>query len=117
MRPRGAALRAMYLGGAARWADQAEADEALLRSLPRRPGERSGGSQATASAAGALRFSADFRKLEAAAASKGASSGRGGKKKPNLEWSQDMTQACCPSPHVSPAPRAARARARAAPAA
>jgi hypothetical protein len=48
------------------WADQAEADEQLMRSLPRRPGERRV-AEATATGAGALRFSADFRsKLETA---------------------------------------------------
>jgi hypothetical protein len=79
----------MHRGGS-RWADQAEADEALLRSLPRRPGERSAG-PGDGGAGGALRFSDAFRKLELA----GKPSAQGGKqrKQAQTSWPQDMSQA------------------------
>ena len=77
-----------------RWAEEAEADEKLMRGLPRRPGERAV-RDADVTGEGALRFSSKFTKtLEQTQSSKGKSGGGGGKQRAQQQsWGQDMQQA------------------------
>jgi hypothetical protein len=76
-----------------RWAEEAEADEKLMRGLPRRPGERAV-RDADVTGEGALRFSSKFTKtLEQTQSSKGKSGGGGGKQRAQQSWGQDMQQA------------------------
>jgi len=82
----------MSRGTPLNWAQEAEADERLLRSLPRRPGERTA-RDVDVSGVGALRFSSAFEKtLQQAAKSK---PGGGGKQRAQQSWGQDMTQVYC----------------------
>ena len=81
----------MSRGVPLRWAEEAEADEKLLRSLPRRPGERAA-RDVDVSGVGALRFSSAFEKTLQQAA-KGKPGGGGGKQRAQQSWGQDMTQA------------------------
>lgn len=74
------------------WAQEAEADERLLRSLPRRPGERAA-RDVDVSGVGALRFSSAFEKtLQQTAKGKPGGGGGGGKQRAQQSWGQDMTQ-------------------------